>query len=78
MDFILGDGEVAIEVKVSSSIAPSDLKGIQAFREEHPGAKAIVVANVDRPRLMQVNQGVIAILPIELFLQKLWAGEIIG
>ena len=78
VDFILGDGEVAIEVKVSSDIAPSDLKGLQTFMEEHPGARAIVVANVDRPRLMSVTHGSITILPIELFLQKLWAGDIVG
>ncbi|MCE3230309.1 MAG: superfamily protein [Alphaproteobacteria bacterium] len=78
VDFILGDGEVAVEVKVSQDIAPSDLKGIQAFMEEHPAARAIVVANVDRPRLMKVNQGDITILPIELFLQKLWGREIMG
>jgi predicted AAA+ superfamily ATPase len=78
VDFILGDGEVAVEVKVSADIAPSDLRGLQAFMEEHKGARAIVVANVDRPRLMKVNDGDITILPIEIFLQKLWAGEIIS
>lgn len=77
VDFILGDGEVAVEVKVSADIAPSDLRGLQAFMEEHPGARAIVVANVERPRLMQVNYGSVTILPIEIFLQRLWAGEII-
>jgi hypothetical protein len=78
VDFILGDGEVAVEVKVSQDIAPSELKGIQAFMEEHPAAKAIVVANVDRPRLIKVDHGDITILPIDLLLQKLWGREIMG
>ena len=78
VDFILGDGEVALEVKVSADIAPSDLKGLQAFMEEHPSTRAIVVANVDRSRLMKGKNGDINILPIERFLQKLWKDEIIG
>jgi len=78
VDFILGDGEVALEVKVSANISSSDLKGLQAFLEEHPEAKAIVIANVERPRLIKGTHGDVTILPIEHFLQKLWEGEVIG
>lgn len=77
VDFILGDGELAIEVKITNDIDKRDLKGLQAFMEEHPNAKAIVVAQIDRPRLIKGEHGDITILPIELFLQKLWAGEIV-
>lgn len=78
VDFILGDGEVAIEVKISNDIDKKDLKGIQAFMEEHSGVKAIVVAHIDRPRLIKGEYGDISILPIEQFLQKLWAGKILA
>jgi len=78
VDFILGDGAVAIEVKTSAEIERRDVKGLDAFMQEHPGTKAIVASNVERRRLMQGSHGDIHILPIKFFLQKLWAGEIAG
>lgn len=78
VDFILGDAEVAIEVKISSSPHKSDLKGIIAFQEEHNPKKAIVVSLVPKPRLLQLESGAeILILPWNIFLDRLWAQEIL-
>ena len=41
MDAIIGDAEVAIEVKSSDNVASRDTKGLKAFGEEHPDAKLI-------------------------------------
>lgn len=78
VDFILGKAEVAIEVKISSEVHQSDLKGLIAFLEEHPDAKGIVVSQDARERLLQVTSKIqILIFPWQMFLKKLWDGEII-
>jgi len=73
VDFILGDNEVALEVKGTNMVTPRNLKGLKSFSEEYRTKKLIVVSNDPYPRLI----GNILILPWKIFLQKLWAGEII-
>jgi predicted AAA+ superfamily ATPase len=78
VDFILGEAEVAIEVKISRSVHKQELGGLLAFCEEHSPKKAIVVSLDPAPRLLQINSNLaIHILPWEHFLKSLWAGEII-
>ena len=78
VDFILGNAEIAIEVKISGQVHQEDLKGLMAFCEEHPQAKAIVVSQDKNPRLLEVKGHLkIHILPWEHFLQELWQGQII-
>ncbi|MDR3134310.1 MAG: AAA family ATPase [Prevotellaceae bacterium] len=74
IDFVLGDHEVAIEVKSTSEAQPRHWKGLQAFAEEYPVKKLILVSNDAYPR--RVNN--IWILPWQTFLQQLWSGEIIS
>ncbi len=73
VDFILGDGEVAIEVKGASRVDNSALRSIKAFTEACSPRRAIVVCNEPRPRL---HEG-ITLLPWREFLKRLWAGEIL-
>ena len=73
VDFVLGDGEIAIEVKGSSRIDRKDLRGLKAFRSDQPGLMSIVVCNERAERI----QDEIRIIPWRVFLQRLWAGEII-
>ncbi len=77
VDFILGAGEVAIEIKISAVAQQADLYGLISFTEEHHPHQAIVVSLDKKPRTILVNQQKILILPWQIFLQKLWAGEII-
>lgn len=78
VDFVLGDGQVAIEVKISTNTHKQDLKGLLSFCEEHPHAKPFVVSQDKYPRNLQVNDNLyIDIVPWHLFLQKLWNKEII-
>ena len=74
VDFILGGGEVAIEVKGSHRVGSADLRPLRAFVEEHAPRRAIVVANESRAR---ISQG-IEILPWKKFLTLLWDGEILA
>jgi len=74
VDFVLGQGEVAIEVKGTSRVDPRDLRSIEAFRERHQPRLSIVVCHEPRAR---VRNG-IRILPIEQFLEELWSGKIVA
>jgi len=74
VDFILGRGEVAIEVKGSSRIDSSDLRPLKAFIQEYRPAQALVVCNERMPR---VHEG-IRILPWREFLKMLWEGAVLS
>ena len=73
VDFILGNHEVAIEVKGTNNVQSRHLKGLKSFSEEYKVKKLIVVSNDP----MERSIGDIAVLPWNQFLKKLWAGEII-
>jgi predicted AAA+ superfamily ATPase len=73
VDFILGNGEIAIEVKGSSRIDSSELKPIKAFIEEYKPRKAIVVCNEKSKRIVKD----ITIIPWKEFLIELWNGKLI-
>jgi uncharacterized protein len=73
VDFILGHGEVAIEVKGTSRVDATELRGLRAFAADHRPRKAIVVCNERVPRL---HDG-IEVLPWREFLGRLWEGEIV-
>ena len=75
VDFVLGDHEVAIEVKTSTLVDDRHLKGLRAFREEHAARKCIVVSLDPAPR--RTRDG-IEILPWRAFLDRLWRGQLIG
>lgn len=74
VDFILGENEVAIEVKATNMVNSRHIKGLISFAEEYKVKKSIVVSNDPHPRQM----GNISVLPWGIFLKKLWEGEIIG
>ena len=74
VDFILGDHEVAVEVKGSEQVAAHHLTGLKAFREEYKTKYSIVVSLDAKPRIIDG----ITILPWQSFLRKLWAGEIVS
>lgn len=72
VDFILGDHEVVVEVKASDYVLPRHIKGLKAFSEEYNVKKQIVVSNDPYPR--KINE--ITILPWNVFIEQLWAGEL--
>lgn len=73
VDFVLGSGEVAIEVKSSSSITSRHLHPISTFMDLYSPRKAIVVCNEKEERLV----GKIRIMPWRNFLHLLWHDKII-
>ena len=74
VDFVLGDAEVAIEVKASSRVERRDLTALRAFGDEHKPRAAILVCNERTERLTEGIQ----VIPWRTFLERLWAGEIVG
>jgi len=74
VDFILGTGQVALEVKGTSRVDTKDLVGLHAFVQTYRPQKAIVVCNEKQERV----HGPIRIIPYRLFLQNLWNGKIIS
>lgn len=77
VDFILGQAEVAIEVKISDKISSADIKGLIAFQKDYQPRKAIVVNHSPRPRRMTLSSGqIIEIMPWKVFLEALWKGQL--
>ena len=73
VDFILADGEIAIEVKGTHRVDSKDLSGIRTFAKELLPKKAIVVCNEQVIRKV----GNIKLIPYRIFLKKLWLREIV-
>lgn len=71
VDFILGDGEIAVECKSSETITFRDLKGLRAFHEEYSPRRSLVVSRVPQPRITEDG---IEILPWRDFLNQLYEG----
>lgn len=73
VDFILGDGEMAVECKGAARVHDGDLKGLRLFAEEHPEVRhRILVCLESRARL--TDDG-IRILPVADFVKGLWEGD---
>jgi len=73
VDFVLGNGEVAVEVKSTAMVAKRALRSIKTFIDLYEPRQAIVVCNESEER---VHSG-IRIMPWRIFLRKLWRNEII-
>ena len=74
VDFILGDNEVAVEVKSTTNVSSRHLSGLKQFAEEYKTKHLILVCNEPMPRLIDN----ILVLPWKDFLQKLWANELMN
>ena len=74
VDFILGQGEVAIEIKGTQRVDKKDFTGLRAFVEEYKPREALIVCNEKHVRKL----GEIRILPYQHFIHELWAGLIIN
>ena len=73
VDFILNNGEIAIEVKGTNRVDNKDLRSIKLFHTEFSPKKSILVCNENEERLT----GNIQIKPYRHFLSELWAGDIL-
>lgn len=74
VDFILGDMDVAIEIKASSRVHETDTKGLIALAASHPVKKQLLVSFESEYR--RLSNG-IECFPWQLFLERLWQDEFI-
>ena len=74
VDFILGRGEVAVEVKGTGRIDKADLYPLKSFIQEYHPKRAYLVCN---ERQQRVHED-IRIVPWRDFLSMLWGGDIIA
>jgi uncharacterized protein len=73
VDLILGEAEVAIEVK-SSAVFSGRTKGLHLFCDEQPCQKAIVIT---RGKFPQKTESGVELQPWPHFCSLLWNGDII-
>lgn len=73
VDFILGDGEIAIEVKGTRRVDHRELRAIKAFVGDNHPAAAFVVSDEPAERIVDG----IRITPWRVFLEELWASQIV-
>lgn len=74
VDFILGDMEIAVEVKSSNRINTTHAKSLRALSESHQAKRAIIVSFEKEPKKIG---GDIECLFWKDFLEELWRGELI-
>ncbi len=73
VDFILGDHQIALEIKVTNNVQSKHLKGLKSFSEEYKVNKSIIVSTDPLERLIDD----VSVMPWRIFLEKLWSDEII-
>ncbi|WP_341793988.1 ATP-binding protein [Rickettsia endosymbiont of Ceutorhynchus obstrictus] len=79
VDFIISTIKgkpLPIEVKISSNLHKSELRGMKAFMEEHKLDKGYIICLEETPRKIYLETQEINILPIKEFLKRLWKGDI--
>lgn len=72
VNFVIGM-KAAIEVKTTSKVHPSDLKGLKAIAIEIQFEKRILICMEEMPRITKDG---IQIFPWKYFLSELWANKI--
>ncbi len=74
VDFVLGDGEVAVGVKGAARADTADLRSLRAFVDSHRPRLALLVCNERAPRVVDGIQ----VVPWREFLSRLWGGGILA
>lgn len=74
VDFVLGDHEVAVEVKATPMAHKRHISGLQRFAEEYTVKHKILVTNDAYHRKLED----VWVLPWNIFFEKLWSGELIS
>jgi predicted AAA+ superfamily ATPase len=75
VDFILGEKELAVEIKGSSRVHEGDIRSLQALIEDGPIKRCCLVCLEKQPRTLTHNK--IQVLPWQMFVEQLWDGELL-
>jgi len=74
VDIVIGEADLAIEIKTSKQKSMKEFKGLLAFGEEFPNTKLIAITFDDTKRLINNK---IEVFPWQEFLKQLWNDELI-
>ena len=72
VDFVLGDMDLAVEVKSGVRVHTGDLTGLRALSEEHRVKHRVVVSLERQSRIVEPG---IETVPWRTFLTRLWADD---
>ena len=75
VDIVIGEADLAIEIKTSKQKSMREFKGLLAFGEEFPNAKLIAITFDDTKRLINNK---IEVFPWQEFLKQLWNDELVS
>ncbi len=71
--FVLGDAEIAIEVK--GRLQARETRNLLQFRQEHPGVRQLILVCLEeRARITDED---IHLLPLQEFLDRLWIRQLL-
>lgn len=73
VDFILGEMDVALEIKGARRVHEGDLKGLTALLTEHKVKHPLLISLEREPRKIGAK---VRALPWEVFLRELWSGAL--
>lgn len=74
VDFILGEKELAVEIKGSSRVHEGDIRSLHALAEDGPIKRRCLVCLEKHPRNLS---GDIQVIPWQMFIEQLWNGELL-
>lgn len=72
VDFVLGDGEVAIEVKGKDRVRSHDARHLLQFRKDYPAVRELLLVCCESEA--RVTDEGVRILPWRDFIERLWSG----
>jgi predicted AAA+ superfamily ATPase len=75
VDFVVGDMDVALEVKGSSRVHSGDMRGLRALADSHTVRRSAIVCLEREPR---IDGSGINVLPWSVFLEQLWGGDLVN
>ncbi len=72
VDFIVGDKDLAIEVKGSSRVHEGDIRSLKALVEDGPVKRCCIVCMEKQPRQLATD---IEVIPWKMFVEQLWDAQ---
>ncbi len=75
VDFIIGDMELAVEIKGTARVHAGDLRGLTALLTDQRVKRCVVVCLEEEPRRVHPQ---IEVLPWRVFLDRLWDGRLVA
>ncbi len=74
VDLIVGDLDLAIEIKARAGVDDRDTKGLRALCEDQKVRRAVLVSLDEAPRILASG---IEVWPWQQYCQRLWAGQMV-